>query len=127
MYQIGNDFPNKMIFEEGGPCISLYQKTHRYPPDNHEDMIVYKHLIQQLEKALTRKYPDVDAEAIMKPFYELKEDRAFWEHTPDGIAILANKATCVIYLLSGAVENLAVVADDFRVLPLLAYAQSSAR
>ena len=127
MYQIGNDFPNKMIFEEGGPCISLYQKTHRYPPDNHEDMIVYKHLVQQLEKALTRKYPDVDAEAIMKPFYELKDDRAFWEHTPDGIAILANKATCVIYLLSGAVENLAVVADDFRVLPLLAYAQSSAR
>lgn len=125
MYEIVKDFPREMIFKEGKPFISLYQETHRYAPENLKDPIVFRHLIQKVETSLGHKHEKTDIKLIMEPFYQLKEDRAFWNNTMEGLAILAAPGECIIYLLSNPVENLALVANGFHIKPLLWHFQSA--
>ena len=77
--------------EQEGPCLSLYQSTHRSHPENEQDPIRYKNLLKQLEKSLADTYPSKEYEPLLKPFHDLDENVNFWQHTLDGIAILSNK------------------------------------
>ena len=65
MYEIVKEFPNDIIFEEDEPCISLYQPTHRYSPENKQDPIVFKNLIREIENLLKQKYQKNDLNSIM--------------------------------------------------------------
>jgi len=125
MYEIVTEFPNEIIYKEGEPCITLYQTTHRYAPENRQEPIVFKHLVHQIEESLEQKYPNFDSKLMMESFYELQEDHAFWAHTLDGLAILASPNGCIVYLLNFPVDNLAIVADSFRIKPLIRYFQSA--
>lgn len=125
MYAIVKDFPNRMMDEAVEPCVSLYQTTHRYSPENKKDKIVFKHLIQQIQESLERKYEESLVQRIMRPFYSLKDDLTFWMHTLDGMAILASQDACIIYLLNSPVEDVAMVADRFHIKPLIQYFQTA--
>ncbi len=125
MFEIVKDFPNPMMFLAAKPCISLYQTTHRNSPDKKQDPIVFKNLIQTIEQELERKYNLTETTALMQPFYDLKEDAAFWNNSLDGIAVLANPEKCIVYSLSRTMPNLAVVANDFHIMPLIRAFQSS--
>ncbi len=63
----------------------------------------------------------------MKPFYVLAEDRIFWNHTLDGLAILAADNKCVVYNLQRPVKELVVVSDSFHIKPLIRIFQSADR
>jgi hypothetical protein len=63
--------------------------------------------------------------SIMKPFYELKEDKYFWNTTLDGIAVLASKKKCIVYNLHDPVKEFAVVANSFHIKPLIKAFQST--
>lgn len=125
MYAIVKDFPNRMIYKEAEPCVSLYQTTHRYGPENKKDKIVFKHMVQQIQESLEQKYEDSVVKLIMNPFFSLKDDVDFWMHTLDGMAILASQNECIIYLLNSPVENFTIVADWFHIKPLIQYFQTS--
>ena len=125
MYEIVKDFPNEIIYKEVEPCVSLYQTTHRFGPENKKDRIVFKHLVQQIEDSLTQKYEKAEIQNIMNPFYQLKDDLGFWMHTLDGLAILASRDECIIYLLNSPVESLAIVAGSFHIKPLIRYFQAA--
>jgi len=125
MFEIVKDFPNPMVFLETKPCISLYQTTHRNSPDKKQDPIVFKNLLQVIEQELERIYNLTETTTLMQPFYDLKEDASFWNNTLDGIAVLANPEKCIVYKLSRSMPNLAVVADDFHITPLIRAFQSS--
>ncbi|NLY81575.1 MAG: hypothetical protein GX078_02185 [Clostridiales bacterium] len=127
LYQIVNDFPNTIIYEEEGPFISLYQPTHRHGPENQQDVIRFKNLIREIEGSLKQNYPNEDIEMFMKPFNALSDDKSFWDHAADGLAILASKNTCVIYKLPRNVEELSVVGERFHIKPLIRTFQSSDR
>jgi hypothetical protein len=124
MYEIVKEFPNDIIFEESEPCISLYQPTHRYSPENKQDPIVFKNLIREIENSLKQKYKQNVLISAMDPFYKLEEEKDFWNNTLDGLAILANPAKCVVYKLSRSVQELIVVADSFHIKPLIRIFQS---
>jgi stalled ribosome rescue protein Dom34 len=124
LYNIVIDFPNAIIFEEEGPCISLYQPTHRYPPENNQDPIVFKNLINEVEKSLKQKYSKKDINTIMKPFYQIKDDQSFWNNALEGLAILANPNKCIVYKFHRPVKELAIVADSFHIMPLISAFQS---
>jgi hypothetical protein len=113
------EFPDEIVFQEGGPCISLYQLTHRHSPENKQDVIVFNNMMRDLESLLEEKYKEADIEKIMKAFQELKEDKSFWNNTLDGIAILANQERFLVYVLPENVENKLVVGDSFHILPLI--------
>ena len=124
MYEIVKEFPNDIIFEEDEPCISLYQPTHRYSPENKQDPIVFKNLIREIENSLKQKYQKNDLNSIMKPFYQIEEEKGFWNNTLDGLAIFANTNKCIVYELYRPLQELVVVADSFHIKPLIRIFQS---
>lgn len=127
LYEVVKDFPHEIIHEQDGPFISLYQPTHRYRPENKQDVIRFKNLIKKLENSLTQKYPESKITEIMKPFNALAEDKLFWNNTTDGLAILATKERCIIYKLQRSVEEFVVVANSFHIKPLIRTFQSADR
>ncbi|NLA88676.1 MAG: hypothetical protein GX844_02305, partial [Alcaligenaceae bacterium] len=111
-----------------GPCLSLYQPTHRSHPENQQDIIRYKNLVKELESSLAEKYAKRDITAIMKPFHELGEDRDFWQQKVlDGLAILADETHFQIFTLQRQPEEFAVVSDSFHLKPLLRLTQTQDR
>lgn len=126
-FTIVNDFPNEFLKTQEGPFISLYQPTHRHSPDNLQDPIMYKNLVRKIEDSLKKDYNKRDIEKIMLPFYDLADNKPFWEHAHDGLAILANKDGGIVYLLQRSVKELAVVADSFHIKPLIRTFQSADR
>jgi len=125
MYEIVKDFPDAIIFEEEGPFISLYQPTHRHSPGSKQDPIVFKNLIKVIENSLKQKYKMRDINSIMKPFYEIKNDKSFWNNTLDGLAILASPNKCIVYRLPRPVQELAIVTDSHHIKPLIRHFQSA--
>lgn len=123
-YEIVKNFPNDIIYEKEGPFISLYQPTHRYRPENKQDVIRYKNLIKTIENTLKERYSDKDTQAFMRPFNSLGEDKLFWNNTTDGLAVLASEGKCVVYKLNRPVAEIAVVGDTFRIGPLIRNFQS---
>ena len=124
-YEIANHFPKDMNFKEKGPLVSLYQPTHRHMPDNQQDPIVFKNLLRVIENSLMQLPGFDNLDAIMKPFYELREDREFWNHTSDGIAVFSSMSKCVVYNLNNPVKELAVVANRFHIKPIMKAFQST--
>lgn len=127
LYEIVNDFPQEIIYEKEGPCISLYQPTHRHRPENKQDPIRFKNLIQVIENSLKQKYSKEEISSLMKPLNEIAEDNMFWNYTNDGLAILANKNKCIVYKLQRSVDEIAIVADSFHIKPLIRVFQSADR
>ena len=125
MYKVVKDFPNDLLYKEVEPCVSLYQTTHRHGPEHKSDLIVFKHLIQQMEGSLEQKYKRTNVMPIMNFFYGIRDDPAFWTHAQDGIAVLASQNECIVYLLNAPVEDFVLVADGFHIRPLIQYFQTA--
>ena len=106
------------------PCLSLYQPTHRRHPENQQDPIRFRNLIKQLEGSLGQQYPAAAARELLAPFEALAEDRDFWNHTRDGLAVLGAPGFFRVFDLQRPVEELAIVADSFHTKPLRRYLQS---
>lgn len=124
-YEIVKEFPNDIIYERQGPCISLYQPTHRYRPENKQDIIRFKNLAKDIEESLLKLMDKQEVEKIMKKFYEIENDKIFWNNAKDGLAILANKEKMIVYKLSRPVPEIAVVSDSFHIKPLVRVFQSA--
>lgn len=108
------------------PCLSLYP-THRQHPDNQQVPIRFKNLVRALDESLWPKFPAREARPLLAPFDALAADRGFWNHTLDGLAVLAAPGIFKVYRLQRPVAALAVVADSFHTKPLLRIRQSADR
>lgn len=109
------------------PCLSLYQETHRSYPDNRQDRLRYKNLVNALEESLQRKYPARDTLSLLEPFLALGEDDGFWNHTLDGLAVFGAEGVFRTYRFPHVPRELAVSADSFHTKPLLRVMQSTER
>src|SRR5690625_4245113 len=107
-----------------GPCLSLYQATHRSHPDNAQDPIRFKNLVKDLEHSLTSQYHKSEYEPLLEPFHRLAADEHFWQHTLDGLAILAKKGEFKVFSLQRPTSDFAVVSDSFHIKPLLRQMQT---
>jgi peptide subunit release factor 1 (eRF1) len=122
---LSKELIKELLLIDQAPCLSLYMPTHRSHPDNLQDQIRFKNLVKQMEESLLRKYSAGEAQKHLEPFEMLTEDRDFWNHTSDGLAILSANELFKVIRLPIAVEELAVVADSFHTKPLQKYLQSS--
>ena len=109
------------------PCLSLYQRTHRHHPENQQDPIRFGNLVKELEASLGKIKPAVDTKSLLKPFLALAEDRDFWNHAQDGLAVLGGPGMFRVFRLQRPVANLVVVADSFHTKPLRRFQQSADR
>jgi hypothetical protein len=114
------------LFKEG-PCLSLYQTTHRRHPENQQDPIRFRHLVAALEASLPQQLGPDAVKALLAPFHALTEDRDFWNHTLDGLAVLGASGLFHVFLLHRPVAELTVVADSFHTKPLRRWLQSTER
>lgn len=126
-YKVVKDFPHEIIYKKGETCISIYQPTHRNSPDNAADIIVYKNLLRKFEDALGAKYKEQEPLKILESLYEIRDDKKFWINTLDGLAVLATKDECIVYLLESPVETLGVISEKFHIKPLIRYFQSDSK
>jgi hypothetical protein len=101
------------------PCLSLYLPTHRNVPENTVDRPAYRHLLEAFELALDLSHSRAEIERLLHPFRVLEADRGFWEHTRDGLAVLAAGGTAHGFLLQRPVAPLALVTPRFHLLPLV--------
>lgn len=125
-YQLTNSFPHEILGEKTGPFISLYQVTHRFSPDNKKDPILFKNLLKEIEAQLRERDLEKNVrEAMMEPLRAIEEDKDFWLHAKEGLAVLASRTRCVVYLLDRPVESQFFVGDNFIIKPLIRVFQSS--
>ncbi|MCD6672397.1 MAG: hypothetical protein LT106_06030 [Burkholderiaceae bacterium] len=126
MASLADDFPELLQAREG-PCLSLYQATHRRHPDNQQDPIRFKNGVKALEESLRRQYPNRETRALLEPFHALAENAAFWNRSLDGLAVLGAPDFFRAYRLQRVVPERAIVADSFHLKPLLRVLQSADR
>jgi len=73
---------------KGRSCLSLYQPTHRRHPDNHQDPIRLRHLVQVLESSLRQQQTSDAVKVLLEPCEALAQDHDFWNHRQGGLAVL---------------------------------------
>lgn len=103
------------------PRISLYLPTHRVQPDNQQDPIQFKNLLQQAEKRLTEEeaYPRRQWQQAIDRLKALHEDDTFWPYTTEGLAVLAVGDELEVFKLFYAPRAQVHVGQHFHLLPLL--------
>jgi hypothetical protein len=106
------------------PCLSLYMTTHRSHPVNLQDPIRFQNLVKQLEESLLGQYSADDVKKFLEPFETLGNDKQFWNHTLDGLAVLGSTEFFKVIRLPITVQEFAVVADSFHTKALRKYLQS---
>jgi len=124
---LDQDYAAGLLDACGPPCLSLYQPTHRRHPENQQDPIRFRNLVKKLEESLLQEYTKDQIQPLLKPFLELADDREFWNHTLDGLAVLGAKGLFRVYELQRPVAELAVVADSLHTKPLVRILQSADR
>jgi hypothetical protein len=127
MDALENDYPSVLLAVHAPPCLSLYQPTHRHHPENQQDSIRFRNLVKGIETSLRQKYATRDARPLLAPFHALADNREFWNHTFDGLAVLATSDIFKVYRLQRPVAELGVVADSFHIKPLIRILQSADR
>lgn len=68
------------------PCLSLYQLTHRWHPENQQDPIRFRNLVKALNASLLQVYPRAEARLLLKPIDALAHHPDFWHQTLEGLA-----------------------------------------
>jgi hypothetical protein len=106
------------------PCLSLYQPTHRHHPDNGQDPIRFRNLVKDLEASLRKSMTEEEVAPLLKPFEALARRESFWQHTLDGLAVLAAPGYFDVFVLQRPVPEVAIVADNFHTKPLRRLLQS---
>lgn len=127
MDELENDYRSWLLKGQQPPCISLYQRTHRHHPENQQDPIRFRNLVREVGSALRQKHAARETQRILEPFEALAEDHEFWNHTLDGLAVLAAGDIFKRYRLHRPIRTLTVVADSFHTKPLVRILQSADR
>lgn len=107
--------------------LSIYVPTHRHFPDNQQDPIRYRNLLKSAEESLLQRHPAAAVETLLQPFRALCDDREFWNHTAEGLAVLGSGEYFRTIKLHRTVPERAIVAGSFHIKPLLRIAQSADR
>ena len=127
METLARDLNDLLLEAHPGPCLSLYQPTHRHHPDNRQDPIRFRNLFTALCTALEQGYPGDDHDALLRPLRTLLDDRTFWNQTLDGLAVLASNDFFKVYRLQRPTPERALVSESFHVKPLIRILQSADR
>src|SRR5690606_15692162 len=106
MHSLDKDYPQQLLAPRDGPCLSLYQPTHRAFPERQQDPIRFRNLLKELEQSLLKRYPGRDVEPLLAPLRELAEDAEFWNHPADGLAVLRSADLFRVYRLQRPVAPL---------------------
>ncbi|KAA0253418.1 hypothetical protein FBQ97_10145 [Acidobacteria bacterium ACD] len=114
----------RILAPHPAPCLSLFMRTHRHPPDSDQDPIRFKNLLKDAERLLSERYVGKEKDAVLGPVAALATPE-LWRDRADGLAVFQAQDHSSVYRLPVALPDLAVVADSFHVKPVLGFLQSN--
>jgi hypothetical protein len=86
---LDREFAEELSHASEPPCLSLYQPTHRHHAENQEDPTRFRNLVKALDASLRQRYPTREIRPLLGPFRALADDRDFWNHALEGLAVLS--------------------------------------
>lgn len=113
-------FPPTILETDSEFCISIYMPTHRTAPDNRQDLIRFKNIVNKIDAM--DKY-----DKQVKILREIQADSQFWIYNLDGLIILMDQDDVNIYRLPRSVDERVVVGKRFYLKPLIRNFQSDDR
>lgn len=103
-----------------GPCVSIFMPAHRTAPENEQDPIRLKNLLNDAETRLTeRGLRSPEARDLLTPGRELLDRRLFWQHQSDGLALFAAPGFFRTWRVALSMPERCEVGDRFAVTPLM--------
>ncbi len=99
-------------------CVSIFMPTHPVTTQVQKDQIRFKNLIRQAENRLIELEVD-KPDSLLEPAYGLLDDRPFWQHQSDGLALFVAKDLFRPYRLPLTFDERVVVTERFHVKPIL--------
>lgn len=112
----------RALLEKQSPVmISLYMPTHRSAPDNEQDPIRFKNLLNDVRKRIAEYDCDCDADKLLAKAEALQKDYEFWQHTKDGLAVFIDENDTEVIQLGVNLPEQVTVSDHFHILPLINY------
>lgn len=117
---ITSTFPPTILNSKSDYCISIYMPTHRTSPDNKQDAIRFKNIVDKIEDM--KKY-----DKQVKILREIQKDTKFWIYNLDGLVILMDQEEVNIYRLPRSVQERVSVGERFYLKPLIRNFQSDDR
>jgi len=101
-------------------CVSIYLPTHRFGREQQQDPIRFKNLITQAqEKLLASGMRRPDVREMLRPAESLLEDKDFWQHQSNGLAVFLAPDFTRIYRLPAKFDEFIGISDNFQIKPLL--------
>ncbi|HYO89422.1 MAG TPA: hypothetical protein VER79_12285 [Candidatus Limnocylindrales bacterium] len=102
------------------PSTSIFLPTHRTSPDNQQDPIRFKNLVQEAK----RQFEDAgwkprEIDALLQPAFDLIEESLFWRHTRDGLAVYLAENDFHTYKLPFPVDEQLIIAQSYYMKPVL--------
>jgi hypothetical protein len=125
--QVSAEIVRALAGEHASLCLSLAMPTHRRVPDKLGDRPAFRHLVESLGLALAKEHHQPEVDRQLEPFRQLEGNAAFWEHTRDGLVVLAADGMASVFILPVAPRPLALVGRRFHTLPLVRVAAGTDR
>lgn len=102
------------------PCVSVFLPTHRMGPSTEQDPVRLKNLLADAESRLIDEgLRRPVARELLAPAVGLLNERPFWQHQSDGLALFLAKGWWHTYRLPLELPELTVVAKRFHVKPVV--------
>jgi hypothetical protein len=104
-----------------GPCISLFLPTDRTNVERPQDQLRIRRLIREADGLIRDKTQlhSAQVEELLEPLRTLLDDRGFWQHLGDGLAIFRSPEMFHPLRLPYSFKERVVVGNHFSFKPLL--------
>lgn len=111
----------KLLLENrSDPSISLFIPTHKEWNEMDQDLIRYKNQILTVEKRLSESgMKSKEVGMFLKPAKDLFDNKEFWNHQSEGLAIYFNEHVFFKYRLPVPVNEFLFISNIFYIKPLL--------
>jgi len=96
----------------GYPAVSILLPTHRRSPDNLQDPIRVKNLVQQATERLLAEFSKRDVEPLLARLEALVA-RIDYRYTLDGLALFVNRDLAREFYLPFAVKERVIIGETF--------------
>jgi hypothetical protein len=101
------------------PALSILMPSHQAGPEIRQDPIRLKNLLRAVERQLdARGFSPAEIDHLTAPAQALIEDRAFWRHQDEGLAVFAAPNFFRAHRVARRLREVAVVSDRFHVVQL---------
>jgi Bacterial archaeo-eukaryotic release factor family 3 len=116
---IGRETLDELTTLELRHAVSILMPTHHAGPEIRQDPIRFKNLVREVEHELdARDLGKAEIAQMMGPAHALIDDRAFWRHQEQGLAVYAAPNFFRSYWVPRPFREIARISDHFHVTQL---------